>query len=245
MSYTEYTFGSDLVFHDQFLVNERTKVPSEITFAGIYSSSPTDAQIAAESGAIETLQSSEERDLGYELTFDPIDDPDVYSSNDYEIYYKLVKFRWKATEQVQHVVNAFLLWRPDSIFSRIVVTAPEIYAMESKMVALKGANSTWAEGHIKNATDVVKNALKAKGYNRRRQFALGDMNLATKFFAAALCCLDLAGEGNQFWMQKHDKYAAMYQQIWNNSSIGYDVDDDGVPEPNERTAEGGSNWLLR
>jgi hypothetical protein len=239
VDYTRHLFGRDISFYFTPLAENEDSEAYSLTSARLYSSQPTSAQLTDHSAALGGfVQSVTTWTAGNEpkekkITFSALTDSTPTDTDEYETYYVVVSFKLQAAGPDVIAWEAIFVWRPGAITSRVRVSPSDVYAMESKIEDITDGDS-WVTPKIQSALRFVMQKLKSKGYDKRRMFNLDDLNDAVLRKALAYCCMDLAGEDNQFWARKAELYHAEAEDILTQTTVGYDTEGDNVPTANER-----------
>lgn len=204
--------------------------------ARLYDESPTDAERADTSNALGTaLQSVTTWATGTStneklITYAAVTDPTPLSTDDYEIYYWVVSFRWSAAGTVINDVVPWLIWRSRGVLSRWGVVAASCYAIEEKLEDLASAT---IGTKITLAERLVEQDLIALGYDIRRVDRSDGMDLV-RYRATSLACQGLANAANDIWDKKAALHKENYDTLLKSLKLGYDLNEDGAIEPNEK-----------
>lgn len=245
----KHVFGKSIYHRERFLIGDEVIFPpsDQLVSARIYTSNPSQTQIDAHTGHISGSEITAWSRIGDEMQieFPALTDANPSSTNEYEIYYVVINFKYEAGGEEKFIVRPVLIWRPGSMSSSIRVRAGDVWAKEGKIKDLRGPDPEWTNGKITDAVNIVMNKLRSQGLEKKRLFDLEHLQIATCYLATALCCIDLAGEGNQFWIKKYEVYKALFDSFFTETKVGYDADGDGIQEPDEQTSGTADQWVAR
>lgn len=237
-----HVFGKAITLTLNPLAYDENVAPYSLTSARIYSTRPTNAQIEDVSGSttghIGSPVTSGATITGTEISipFPALVDDSPHSTTEYQKYYVAVNFKWQSGGADVFVVEQILVYRPDALTSRIRVVYSDLTALESKLADLL---STTVMGYkIDLAIEEIDKRLRFQGAEKKWTFNREDLNFCCKYLAVALCCGDLAGEGNQFWWDKAKYYEAKANTILNYTPVNVDLDKSGQPDPTEFSDSG-------
>lgn len=180
---------------------------------------------------------------GYRITFDAQEDDNPESSEEQDRFVVVVNYLAETGGPELRVSKQIFVNRPDGLTSKVRVTADDVFALESKIQKLKPI--LWVERKIDLAIDDLLNRLEGRGYATRYLFNLEKLNLAATMLACSYCCEDLAGEGNQFWMTKADRWSKRAELNLDIAKVGFDSQKQGRPEPTDTVQTGGAVAILR
>lgn len=159
---------------------------------------------------------------GFKVLFDPIVDATPHTSTEYETYYVVFNYRYESGGEVKFDVEQIFVYRPDSHTSTIEVTAEDVYKLDSRLKVV-APTPLWMEDMIQIAVDDIVAALEGRGYEKKKVFNWQKMNGAATRLAAAYACSDRAGESNQFWMRKAERWETRAWKMYETALIGFDV----------------------
>lgn len=247
----KHVFGKSITHRERFLIGDEVVIPlvtAGLVSGRIYTAQPTDSQITGHTGHIagsEVTTWTQEGDE-MQIEFPALTDPNPSSATDYEIYYIALNFKYQSGGEEKWIVRPVIVWRPDSMVSKIKVQALDVWAKEDRIRVIRGPETTWTDAKIKDAITIVTAKLTGeKGYNLKNLGDLGRLNTATAYLATALCCLDLASTDAALWMPKYQVYSGLYDTLFKTIPVGHDVDGDGVITPDEKTASSSDQWVTR
>lgn len=210
-----------------------TVAVDSLVAARLYSSHPSTAVIDDDSdtSGIERVTSWSSGSAEHEqlISYSAITDPDPHSEST-ETYYEVVGFRFESAGDIVRVVRPFTIARPNSIQSRIDVTAAEFGSVESSIYNTDGTglkSSTWVDAKITEASKHVLKRMESKDFDRP-QIKGSDLNMAVKYWAVSLACLDLK------WFDQFGYYKDLYEQIFESFPVRVDRDEDGLIAPDEK-----------
>lgn len=210
--------------------------PYALVSFSIYSTTPTDAEIADDANALATAtyHSSTAWAAGISLqekflSYDAIDDPAPTSSTKWEKYYYVVRYRLTSGEQIIRTTQPIIMHRAKAISSRFGVTVSDLDALERTLDDL--LTSIQLAAKIDLAETLVKQRLHSKGMDLRRLDWASGKDLV-RYLACSLCCQDLSN-GEDGWQAKADYYSKHYEALFDSLALGYDAEDDGDVEPEE------------
>lgn len=248
---TRNAFGRTITFRYTPAADGEEFVAYSLTSARLYSGFPTDAQRAASDGS--ELQNVTSWKLvnhegagpaGYEVVFNAIADPTPASSDAFAKYYVALNYLAQVGAVSTADVEQLALYRVDGFADKIRVAAQDVYNIDTTIEKL--AESTlWTEAKIDIATADTDAKLAALGYEKRKLFNREKLDQSVARLAAAYCCYEFAGEGNQFWFQKGKNWEDRAQAMFNSAGFGYDSAGDGQPDPGTKAQSGGSVAFLR
>lgn len=223
---------------------EPLKVDSLVN-AYIYSDEPTEAQIDNGTGQIGSAVTTwkDEGDYAKKITFPALTDDDEHSSEDYESYWVVVKFKYDSGGATKFVKELIHVYRPDALTSRITTQYPDVYALEPRLEDFKSPGDI--EVFIAQAKKRVFRRYRGLGLERRRMFNLEELNDATQYLATALACMSLYSQNSPQWKDKFDMRHAEYDEIFAATQVGYDVDGDGAPAADEHANTSNTVYLIR
>lgn len=248
---TQHLFGRSLNYRAMILAGDEDVFlsASSLVSARLYAAQPTDAQAqdssAALGGFLGTAKTSWTSEGGNEflVAFDALTDPEPLSENEHETYYVVVSFKSETAGPTGFVSEAVTVWRADSVSSRIRVTPANVVEFEQKLGQLKGED--WIQPKISAAIRHVMRVLRAKGFSRKRMANLEVLEDAVRIWALYMCCRDMSGQDNQFWLEKAKLYADEFALLMELIKVNYDSDGDGIKEPAETTDRFSSIRLAR
>lgn len=234
-----HVFGRSIDFRFLPIVDDEDASAYSLVSARIYSAEPTSAQRQnTASGHVEEVTSWTVIATGeYSITFAPLTDPSPTSTQGYETYFVAVNFRYQSGGPIEDVVEQIFVFRPDALTSKVSVTPTDVYGLESKIQVLK--NDAWVQPKIDVALREVDNKLAAKGVKRSRTFNRDKLKDAVLFRATARCCFDLGSDGANVWMEKGRMWMESSTAALDAVVLGYDVDGDDRPTPEEKSSSGG------
>jgi len=216
---------------------EKTVPVSTLSGARVYSSAPTNEQIAdvgdTLSASVVTEVTSWTDGLNDNeklVTFGKITDASPYSTVRYETYYVVINFKYESSGDVCHTVKQVLMYRPDALTSRFGVEADDIYTIESAFEDVKGAQ--WLAEKIVLAEELVEKDLQGQGFELRRLKAEDARNLVI-WKTAMLGVNDLSSDSTDVWADKYERHTAEYNRLKKSLPIRYDYDDSGAALPTE------------
>ena len=242
---TKHVFGRSIDYRFFPIVDGESVPAYEIVTALIYASAPSLAQkqYSDTSGAVGSAVTSwtpiraERQAAEYKIVFPALEDSSPDEEEDYEEYWVNVRFRWEESGAIVFVCEKIFVWRPDALTSGINVEARDIYARESKIQTIQ-RRPNFVDEKIEIAIIEIDRVLRAKGYSRKRTFDRQSLNEPVAELATADACLDLAEEPNDIWMEKQAFHRAKYETARDSIPLGYDIDGDDDPSPNERAFSG-------
>ncbi len=244
LTHSQHIFGRTIEYGLTILAGDQEIEPDSIVSARLYPSIPTAAQRAdddgSEGGFVGAMKTSwvSEGSGEYRIDFDAVTDPNPDADQEFANYYPVVNFRFQPGGPIESLTEAIIVWRPNGLTSRIRVTPQDVFNLEDKIKALR--DEVWVQPKIDAAVRWFFRELKKKGFEKRRVFNLEEAKDAVLNRACAYCCRDLDGQDSQRWGDKMGIYFEESKDALNNVMIGYDVDGDGVLDPDE-TAQV-SNW---
>lgn len=240
VDYVKHLFGRDVSYYFTPLAEDEETEAYGLTSARLYAINPTPTQLTDHAAALggfvgsavtSWTAGSEGREK--KIVFSAVSDSTPTSSEEYETYYVVVSFTLQSGGSNVFACEPIFIWRPNAITSRIRVTPSDIYALEGKIEDITDGDS-FVLPKIQAATRYIMQKLRSQGYKKRKMFNLDDLNDAVVRKALHYCCMDQAGEDNQFWARKAELYSAECEEILKQTSVGYDADGDGTPTPDER-----------
>jgi hypothetical protein len=238
---TRHVYGRSINFQFNPLAGDESVPAHSIVTARIYADEPTAAQKnnTVTTGAIgsDVTEWTEGQRGSYSIVFPALTDDDPESSEDYEPYFVTTRFRFELDGPVQSVTEQIFVYRPDALTSKISVRPNDIVGRESKIGDIL-PRKTFIDEKIRDAITRVDRILRNRGYNRKRTFNRELLNEAVELLATAYCCLDLSGQGNEFWAKKFDIYNGLFEEALTVIPVGVDTDGDDRPTPNERAFSG-------
>lgn len=250
MALVNHVFGKTISFRYFPLAGDEDMTLHSLSSARLYADEPSDAQRAnTASGHLQevtswTLTNPEGSGPAYYLiTFAALEDPDVNSSEEYELYFVALNFKAESTGPVVQDDEQLQIWRIDGLTSKIDVTAQDVIEIESRLEPYLGQLAI--EAKIDLAIEDVLSRLEGRGYAKRRLVNLYKLRLAVKMLACAFCCFDLAGEGNQFWADKGERWLEMSEEHFNIAKVGLDAVGDDRPDPESVVQTGGVVAIIR
>lgn len=210
----------------------------DLESARLYADAPTAGQRAGtEAGYLESVTQWVEKTPGeYSILIPPQEDPDSESSEDFESYYLVVRCTLEEGGPVQVFEEIVHYWRADALTSKVRVLPEHIYARESRIKIV--AKPTFLDRKIENAIIEIDRVLRARGYHRKRTFNREKMQEAVELLTTSDACFDLAGEGNEFWMEKGKMWRERYIEARDAIPLGYDVKGDDKPGPEDQVFSG-------
>lgn len=242
MAYTRHQFGKQIDFRFIPLAEDEEQSAFELVSARIFSDEPTETQqdTPATLGFIQAVTTWTNLNPNeYQILFDDIADPDPHSYEEYETYFVTVNYRLESGGATIFTTEQIFIWRADGLTSRISVTPDDIYAHESKIEDL-APSPVWVQNKITAAIQAIDDKLAAsQGVKKRFTFNREALNRVVTLLAVALCCRDLAGEGNQFWWEKYREYKAEHETALAVAQLGVDIQQDNRPTPDETLFSGG------
>ncbi len=238
---TRHLFGRSIDFRFMPIADGEDVPAYELVAARIYDEEPSDGQKANDetTGMIgDTVTSWVAKTRSeFSITFPPLEDEEPHSSEDFKKYYVNVVFRFQAGGPEVFVCEQIFVWRPDALTSKIRVAPADIIAREAKFEDAR-PTKTWIDKKIEDAIVQVDRELAAKGYSRKRTFNREKLNEAVELLATAFGCLDLAGSGNEIWLEKYKIWNGLYTQAMSSIPVGFDTDGDDRPDPEEKPFSG-------
>jgi hypothetical protein len=221
--------------------------PYALVSLSVYSTTPTDAEIADDANSLATAvfhtstawtngASSFER----LIAIDAIDDPEPTSSDKWEKYFAVVRYRLDNGGQIQRDTIGLIMHRAKGVSSRFGVGASDLDALERTLDDL--LTSSQIQAKIDLAETLVKQRLQSKGMDLRRLDWASAKDLV-RYLACSLCCQDLSN-GEDGWQSKSDFYYKHYELLFDSLALGYDSDDDGAITPEESASQGLANGFL-
>ena len=245
---TRHLFGRSIYFRFRPIADDQDVPAYSLETARIYADEPTAAQKinTDTSGAIgsDVITWTEKNRGEYQIVFPALPDSNPESSADYESYYINVRLRYEAAGPIGYKTEVIWVYRPDFLTSSANVKPHNIIARESKFADL-APYITWIDDKIADAEREVDRILHVKGYHRQRTFNRERLNESIELLATANGCLDLSGQGNEFWAKKYDIWKARFEGAMASVPIGIDIDDDDRPSPDEQASAGGAVWFSR
>lgn len=251
MTLVQHVFGRTITFRYTPKAAGEEFVASSLVSARLYDEYPNEAQRTASDGSeIQNVTSwTLVNDEGtgsdeYVISFNAVDDPEPNSSHsdDSENYYVALNYVVTASQDaVQDVVQLFLT-RPRGSAGKIRVSAQDVYDLDDEIENV-APDRAWTERKIDAAIEDIVAQIEGRGYDKRRVFNWEKLNACAKRLAAAYCCFSLASEGSQYWQIKAERWEAKAQQLFDSAKLGYDLDNDGQVQPEEKVQTGAVGFL--
>lgn len=243
---SSFVFGKGIALEWAPTINGKPVAAHSLVSARLYSDKPTTGQIEnTESGHIEEVLSwtALSDSHGYRIDFAAVTDNDPHSLDPYETYFVIINFLFAAAGEEKFDKEVLYIFRPDSVISKISVNAERIAEREKKIGEIR--SDTEIEKHIEAAKRRVWRHLKGLGIEQRTVFNLEELNDAVEEATLASLCIDLSGEGNQFWFRKAEYYDKRFDEIMKATKPN--VDASGGDEPDLDTSEtnAGVVYLIR
>jgi hypothetical protein len=254
MALVEHVYGRPLAFRYIPLAGDSEYMADSLVSARLYgpNSYPSTEQIEdagmASSGHVGARVTSwdfvNEEGTGaaeYVVVFPALTDATPSGGSEYDFFYVALNYRAESGGDILRDVEQILVYRPDGLTSKIRVTAQDVYAIESRIEDF--ADSVlWTEAKVDAAIEELLSRLEGRGYRKRRLFNLEKLNAAAKRLACAYCCMDLAGEGNQFWMAKATLYRQQADKLFEIAQVGFDSAGNDAPSPDVKVQGGAVTW---
>lgn len=233
----EYAYGKSIALPVRVFAGETPVAVDSLVSARLYSEVPSENEkndhaeaLGGFESSVSSFTSENPTDLIYTVTFPAVDDPDQDSGNLYDTWHPVVNVRLEGGEQVVYVYKPIILWRLTAQFSQLDISPDDIYNYESEIEYVLGDTITGEK--ISVAKDMVFRRIKYLNLKRNR---LQEMDLSELVSLKALeyCLRDLATDEN-FYNEKAESWKKAYDNLWPESALGYDENDDGVAEPEEK-----------
>lgn len=250
MALVNHVFGKTISFRYFPLAGDEDLTLHSLVSARLYADEPSDAQLAntagghlAEATSWTPVNAEGTGPTHYLIQFTAQEDPDVNSSEEYELYFVALNFKAEVSGPTLQDDEQIQIWRIDGLTSKIDVSAQDVIDIETRIEPYLGQLTI--EAKIDLAIEDLLSRLEGRGYAKRRLVNLYKLRLATKMLACAFCCYDLAGEGNQFWAEKGDRWAEVAEEHFNIAKVGLDTSGDDRPDPESVVQTGGVVGIIR
>lgn len=243
---SSFVFGKSIPLEWSPAVNGKPVAAYSLESARLYSSMPSQAQIEdSESGHIEEVSTwtALADSHTYRITFAAVTDASPHSLDPYETYYVVINFKFASGGETKFDRETLYIFRPDSVISKIAVDADRIKERERKVGDIR--SDTEIEKHIDAAKRRIFRYLKGMGIEQRNVFNLQELEDATEEAALASICVDLSGEGNQFWFQKANYYDKRFDEIMKCTKPNVDTSGSDTPDLAESETTAGIAYLIR
>ena len=216
---------------------------ASIISARIYTAYPSEAQILDDANglgsALQYLTAWANGDEVGEKTiaYTAIPQPtyQVPYVNDYEVYYVVLSWRAEGGADILRNVEPFLVRRPGIVETGFNVVAQDCYDVESK---LQSVFASKIASKITLAETLTRVWLVGVKKMDLRRLDLDSAKLLVVFQAVVLACLDLANQGSDEWLAKHEAHTATLKMLQENLPLRYDTNSDGVVTPGEKVSQG-------
>lgn len=243
-----HAYGKDIVHKVRAFAGDEPIAIHSIVNARIYEDAPTDEQkqdssavLGGFTGAAKTAwTTSDPTNLIYTVTFDALDDLEPLSNLLYDTWHPVVNVRLQASEQVGFLYKPILVWRVMPQFSQMDVDYDDVYAIEDEIQDVFGNTKTTTKINV--AKTRVLNRIRSLGLDRHRLQEV-DLGEAVTYKAAALALWDMSTDENNYG-EKAAKWDELYEAIWSALKPGYDADDDGDVEPEEKATTFKPMWQV-
>ena len=173
-------------------------------------------------------------DYSKDITFSGIVDADKFNNRDYDKYYIVVNTILDDNNIEVFNTETIFMYKPDGYSSRINVTSNDVVTIEPKINDLRTTNQI--TNHITKAKEITLKKLNASGIQSKRLYNLEDLNLIVTYLTLSMISLSLASEQESIWINKYEYYNKIYNDMINNLSISYDIQDDNNPNAEEKTS---------
>lgn len=250
MALVRHLFGRTITFRYIPAVDGEEHTAYSLTSARIYSSKPTAAQVAnTDTGHIEEVTSwtlINEEGTGpaeYKITFAAIADSDPDSTDPYEKYYVALNYKAQSGSVSLQDWELCPIYREDGFTGKIRVSAQDIYDLDRSIEDLARDEPLAIEAKIDAAREEIVHRIKAQGYPKDQVFNWEELNACTRRLALAYCCFELAGDGNQFWFTKGEKWEASANKMFDSTKFGFDAYNSDDPEPDTKIQTGAVAFL--
>lgn len=228
----KFIFGKDIAF--KFYPRESEEalsLPSQNPYIYLFDELPTRDHAADGTGAIASINSwTQNASSPYDCTISitAIDDPDSTGPDYYQTYYLGINFLTKAAGELQTIVKAFNVHRPEGATELPGTTIDDL---KSFLPALE-SYETDAElnDHLSMAEIIFKLDLKAKGLTYERIHNLSDAKLCLAFKALELANMSLMEDQQDRFHTRSLYFEHLYKQMMASLSLAVDTDGDGVAE---------------
>jgi len=239
-----HVFGKSIEYYFTPQADGEPIEVNSLVASRIYTDQPTQAQIEdTASGHVEEVTAWTSEGKGtYKITFAALTDSDEHSSTAYETYYIVVNFKYQSGGATKFSVEPIFVYRPDAFTSNVTTSWHEVVALEAKIEDLM--TQTEINRLLATAERRIYRKIRAQGGEKRKLFNFEELNDAVLYLTTAYCCRNLAGEGNQFWMEKYRDYLAEAEAVFAATEPGYDADDDGA-EVGETLGASGMVYVFR
>lgn len=238
---TKHNYGRAIRFFWEPIADDQSVAPYELVSARLYGPNvePTLAQRqnTASGHVNEKTTWTPVGPKQFEILFDAQTDSDPGSNKRYDSYYAVVNFRYAAGGPIVFDEEILYVWRPDSLTSAIRISPEDVYKLEPRIRKVSRTNID-VEELIAAAIEDLFEQIKAKGYRKHRLFNLQDFQPCARRMATSYVCNGLANDNNPKWGEKAEFWADKAETMFNTVSIGYDIDDDDKPDPEEKTFTG-------
>lgn len=218
----------------------------DITSARIYDHSPSEAEIndsdgTAENSHIQIKTSWSDGTATNEkvVSFDALVDSDPHSNSD-QTYYEVLSFTLESGGATKFIWNPLTVVRPNSVESRLSITAADIEETEDSIYNAAGTGIkalTWVTKRFNRAVKLVIQDLERSGI-LREDLREEDCDQLVLYKLTELCCLSMMSESGDVWDSKTGHYGELYSERFTKDNIGVDLDRDNHVAPIEKKVFG-------
>lgn len=219
---------------------------ASLVSVGVYSESPTDAQRDDDDNALAaavqhvTTWTDGKGENQKVIALAAITDTDPTSSQEYEVYYAVWRYRLEAAAQIQRDIEPFQIYRVEGASTDWGARTLDITSVEGKLSRLFSMAELTEKLII--AGRLVGNDLRTRGL-RLDQVQKEDCRDLVRYKALVLCCTDKTNLPNDEWWMKSERYEKFYYGLIESLPIGVDTDGDGITE--SRPLGGSAVYIFR
>lgn len=244
---SDFTFGKTINFEFTPLINGTPTDAYQLVSSRLYADAPSNSEVdlTTSGDAIQTVTSwSGLGDSVYRITFSGVSDSEPHSIDPYATYYVATNFKWESGGATVFAEEVIHLFRPDAWTSRVSVSVADLTELENKF-SNEFDTDAKIEAHIEHGKDTVFRELKARGFDKKRLFRLGDsLNQVVLYYALSSACRDLASDDSTQWAEKSKFYREQAERILDTAPIGYDTAGSDTPSPAD-TSNAGIIYVTR
>lgn len=257
MALVRHIYGRDITFRYIPIAGDEEFIAHSLVSARLYGPNtyPSSTQIADE-GQVSTGHIGD-RVVSWEvvnetgtgtpefvITFPALTDQQPGSQNEFDLFYVALNYRLQdgGPDVFDPAPEQVVVYRPDGLTSKIRVSAPEVWALESRLRDLDINPPLWTEGKIDAAIEEMLERLEGRGYAKRKRFNLEKLNAAARRLACSYCCFDLISRAPE-WEIKAEFWREQAEALFAIARVGYDSSGVDQPSTEEKVETGSKIWV--